>query len=260
MVNLSFSYADLEYFLLILVRVTCFIYIAPFFGMTNTPNRLKIGLGFFTAYLIYNSLDRTPVNYNGTLGFAIVVMKEAVTGFLIGFGAQLCTTVAAFTGQMIDNETGLSMVNELDVTTRQEASITGILYQYVFMLMLIASGMYEYLMKALIDSFTLIHVNGAVIMSDSLLAAFLKFMGDYVVIGFRICLPVFCTMLLVNSILGILAKIAPQLNMFVVGIQIKILIGLGIMFLTVFMLPGAANFIFIEMKKMTVLFIKGMQP
>lgn len=260
MVNFSFSYADLEYFLLILVRVTCFIYIAPFFGMTNTPNRVKIGLGFFTAYLVYNSLDRTQVVYSGTLGFAIVVMKEAVTGFLIGYGAQLCTSIASFTGQIIDNETGLSMVNEFDVTTQQEASITGILYQYVFMLMLIASGMYEYLMNALIDSFTLIPINGAVLTSDSLLAAFLKFMGDYVVIGFRICLPVFCTMLMVNSILGVLAKIAPQMNMFVVGIQIKILIGLSVLFLTAFMLPGAADFIFTEMKKMTVLFIKGMQP
>lgn len=260
MINLSFSYADLEYFLLILVRVTCFIYIAPFFGMTNTPNQMKIGLGFFTAYIIYNSMDRTPVDYTGTLGFAIVVMKEAVTGFLIGFGAQLCTSIASFAGQIVDTETGLSMVNEFDVTTKQQASITGILYQYVFMLMLIATGMYEYLMKALVDSFTLIPINGAILTSDSLLNSFVSFMTDYVVIGFRICLPVFCTMLLVNSILGILAKIAPQMNMFVVGIQIKLLAGLGVLFLTSFMLPDAANFVFIEMKKMTVSFIQGMQP
>src|SRR5574344_2005986 len=112
MLNISFSYADLEYFLLILVRVTCFISIAPFFGMSNTPNQVKIGLGFFTAYIIYNSLDRTPIAFTGTLGFAVVVMKEAITGLLIGFGAQLCTSITSFAGQIIDTEIVLSMVNE----------------------------------------------------------------------------------------------------------------------------------------------------
>ena len=152
------------------------------------------------------------------------------------------------------------MVNEFDVTTKQQASITGILYNYMFMLMLIASGMYEYLMKAAVDSFTLIPVNSAILTSDSLVNSFVKFMTDYIVIGFRICLPVFCTMLLVNSVLGVLAKIAPQMNMFVVGIQIKILVGLGVLFLTAFMLPDAANFIFTEMQKVTMSFVKGMQP
>ena len=260
MLNISFSYADLEYFLLILVRVTCFISIAPFFGMSNTPNQVKIGLGFFTAYIIYNSLDRTPIAFTGTLGFAVVVMKEAITGLLIGFGAQLCTSITSFAGQIIDTEIGLSMVNEFDVTTKQQASITGILYNYMFMLMLISSGMYEYLVKAAADSFTLIPVNSAILTSDSLVNSFVKFMTDYIVIGFRICLPVFCTMLLVNSVLGVLAKIAPQMNMFVVGIQIKILVGLGVLFLTAFMLPDAANFIFTEMQKVTMSFVKGMQP
>lgn len=260
MLNISFTYSDLEYFLLIMVRVTCFISVAPFFGMSNTPNQTKIGLGFFTALIIYNSIDRTPVTYSGTLGYSIVVMKEAITGLLIGFGAQLCMSITSFAGQMIDTETGLSMVNEFDVTTKQQASITGILYNYVFMLMLIASGMYEYLMKAAVDSFTLVPINAAVLTSTSLLNAFIQFMTDYIVIGFRICLPVFCTMLLVNSILGILAKIAPQLNMFVIGIQIKILVGLGVLFLTAFMLPDAANFIFNEMRQITIAFVKGMQP
>ena len=65
-------------------------------------------------------------------------------------------------------------------------------------------------------------------------------------------------MLLLNCTLGVLAKVSPQMNMFAVGMQMKILIGLIVMFLIVRMLPDAANFIFDEMKRMIVSFVEGM--
>ena len=71
-------------------------------------------------------------------------------------------------------------------------------------------------------------------------------------------MPVFCVMLLLNCVLGILAKVAPQMNMFVVGMQLKVLTGLTIMYFTVRMLPGAADFIFREMKVVVEAFVKGM--
>ncbi|MCI9373906.1 MAG: flagellar biosynthetic protein FliR, partial [Lachnospiraceae bacterium] len=64
--------------------------------------------------------------------------------------------------------------------------------------------------------------------------------------------------LLLNCVLGILAKIAPQMNMFAVGMQMKVLTGLSIMFLTVRMLPGAADFIFREMRELIAVFVGGM--
>ena len=65
-------------------------------------------------------------------------------------------------------------------------------------------------------------------------------------------------MLMLNAVLGVLAKISPQLNMFAVGLQLKVFVGLAIMFFTVSMLPGAADFIFTEMKIMMVSVVEGM--
>ena len=127
-----------------------------------------------------------------------------------------------------------------------------------FMLMMIASGMYRYLFGALADSFQLIPVNGAVFHSDKLLEAMTTFMSDYIIIGFRIVLPIFCVILLLNAILGVLAKVSPQMNMFAVGIQLKILTGLAVLFFTAGMLPSAADFIYQQMKELTVSFIGGM--
>lgn len=259
MIDISFTYADLEFFLLILVRVTCFIHVAPLFGMNNTvPRRVKVGLSIFIAYLLFSCLDHNEVVYHTVSEYAVIVMKEALTGFLIGWGAQLCMTVASFAGRISDMEIGLSMVSLMDPLTREGATFSGVFYQYMFSLFLLITGMYQYLLKALLDTFTLIPINGAVFDTESLINSLIRFMSDYIIIGFRICLPIFCVILLLNCVLGILAKIAPQMNMFSVGIQMKVLTGLSIMFLTVRMLPGAADFVFREMKELMNAFVIGM--
>jgi len=75
----------------------------------------------------------------------------------------------------------------------------------------------------------------------------LVFITDYFIIGFRIVLPVYAAILLVDTILGILAKVAPQMNMFAVGIQIKIAVGIVMLYLMVRLLPYVSEVIFEEM-------------
>ncbi len=258
MIDVTFTYADLEYFLLVLVRISCFVFVAPFFSLNGVPRSVKIVFSIFLSYLVYMSVDRSDVVYSTLLGYAVVVMKEALTGFLIGWGAQICVAVTSFAGSIADMEIGVSMVSLVDPATREQATFTGVFYQYIFTLFMIVTGMYQYLLSALVDSFTLIPVNGAVFDSESLIGSVIKFLGDYITMGFRIILPIFCTMLLLNAVLGILAKISPQMNMFAVGMQMKVLVGLGILFLTVRILPGAADYVFREMKEMIVSFMEGM--
>lgn len=258
-IDYSFSIYDLEYFLLILTRVSCFVFIAPFFSMKNTPATVRIGISFFTALLLYQALTPADgVAYSTLLEYMLIVMKEAVVGLLIGFSASICTSIVNFAGSIADMETGLSMVTLMDPTSRDNTSITGVLYQYVLMLMMIATGLYRYLFAAFADTYNLIPVNGAVLKSESMLQSMIEFLGDYVIIGFRIILPIFCVILLLNAVLGILAKVSPQLNMFAVGIQLKILVGLSVIFFTAGMLPGMADFIFSEMQKMIYSFVGGM--
>ena len=259
MIELVFSMLDLEYFLLILVRVSCFIYLAPFYGMTNTPGRIKIGLSFFISMLLYQLL--TPamaLEYDTLLGYAVIVLKEAVTGLLLGFVVNICSSIVNLAGTIIDMEVGFSMVTLMDPATKQHTTVSGNFYQYMVMLLLVSTGMYQYILKAFVESYTLIPVNGAVLKTEALMGTMLQFMADSVILGFRICLPVFCVMLMLNAVLGILAKISPQMNMFAVGLQLKVFVGLAIMFFTASMLPGAADFIFTEMKTMMVSVVEGM--
>ena len=258
MIDYSFSYGDLELFLLIFVRVASFVYIAPFFSMSNTPSRVRVGLAFFISVLLYQTGPEQEVVYDTLIGYTIIVMKEAVTGFLIGFGANLCTAVVSFAGQIADMEMGLSMASLFDPATKQQTTITGVYYNYMVLLLLMISGMHRYLLKALAETYELIPINGAVFHDDALLQALITFMGDYIIVGFRICLPIFAMMIILNAVLGILAKVSPQLNMFAVGIQMKVLVGFCVLFVTTAMLPDAAGFIYEQMKRMVVSFVRVM--
>lgn len=261
MVDISFSIYDLEYFLLILTRVSCFVFIAPFFSMNNTPARVRVALSIFVAALLYHTV--TPADallFDTVTDYAILVMKEAVAGLLIGFGANICMSILNFAGHIADMETGLSMVMLMDPNSREQVSITGVLYQYAFTLMLIASGMYRYLLGALADTFVLIPVGGMVFRGEDMVKAIIQFLSDYVIIGFRIVLPIFCVILILNAILGVLAKVSPQMNMFAVGMQLKIIVGLGVLFFTVHMMPGASDFIYREMQTVMASFVEAVSP
>ncbi len=258
MLDYTFTYADLEYFLLIVVRVASFMFIAPFFSMSNTPRNVRIGFSLFMALLLYQAVPRQNILYDTLMGYTVIVMKEVVTGFLIGFAANLSSSIVSFAGHIADMEMGLSMASLMDPATRETSTISGIYYNYMILLMLMASGMHRYLVKALAETYILIPVNGAILKSDAVLASLLEFLSDYIVIGFRICLPIFAVMIILNAVLGVLAKVSPQMNMFAVGIQMKVLVGISILFFSTAMLPGAADMIYEQMKHMVVIFTESM--
>lgn len=258
MIDYSFSIYELEYYLLIFVRVTCFIFACPFFGMNNTPRRVRITLGVFLSYLLYQAIyPHEVIAYDSLLEYSAIVVKEGMTGVLIGLSTSMCNSIVLFAGRLIDMEIGLAMASEYDPTTRENASVTGIFYQYLVMLILMITNLHHYLIKALAETFTLIPINGAIFSGDKIVSAFVSFMSGYINIGFRICLPIFCVLLITNCILGIMAKVAPQMNMFAVGMQIKLLMGLGVLFLTVGMLPHISDFVFTEMKTVMVSFVEA---
>lgn len=258
MVNLSFSLVTFEYFLMILVRVASFVAVAPFFGTNNTPYRVKVGFSVMVSLLLYQILPKTGLDYEGVFGFGVIIIREGITGLLIGFAANICNSIILLAGNMIDMEIGLSMATEFDPMTNAQVNITGQLYNYFILLLLIITDMHHYILRAVVDSYELIPVNGQVFDWEHLFSSFLMYMTDMFVIAFRIILPIFVVMMILNSILGIMAKVAPQMNMFAIGMQLKILVGFLVLFLTIRLLPNISNFIFTEMKKLIVAFIEGM--
>lgn len=260
MVDYSFSVENLEYYLVILVRVSTFFFTAPFFGMSNVPRRVKVGLSMVVAVLLYNALPSDGVlQHETSLQFATILLKEAAVGLTLGLVVNICTSILNFAGRLIDMEIGLSMASMFDPLTREVATITGQMYNFLILLLLMLSNFHHYLIRAFADTYTLIPIDYADLRMNNVYVVFVQFLTDSFIIGFRIVLPVFCTMLVMNVVLGILAKVAPQMNMFAVGVQIKVIVGFCVLFLAIQLLPNVADFIFTEMKTMMVAAIEAMR-
>ena len=257
MIQITFNQNTIEYLLIILVRVSSFVFIAPFFGDSAVPARVKVSFSVLITILLFYSMPVTRLEYGTVIDYAIIVVKESITGLLIGFSAYICNTIIHFSGKIIDMEIGLSMAQVFDPTTNTEIGLTGSLYSYLLMLFMIVSNMHIFLLNALVDSYTLIPIIG-IKLGDTMYDRVIGFMVNYFVIGFRIVLPVFASILLLNCILGIMAKVAPQMNMFSVGIQLKILLGFLVLFLTIQLLPYVSDFVFTEMKRMVTGIASGM--
>lgn len=259
--NFAFPLEELEFFLLILTRVSAFLFTAPFFSQNNVPRMLKAALSVFISYLLYEAImpHEYPI-YNSLYEYTGLLLKETLTGLIIGLAGAFAMNVTSFAGQVVDTELGLAMASQMDPVTMQNTTVTGYFYQYTFMLIFMVTGMHRYLLQALGETFTLIPVGKTVFEMESFYNDMIEFMGTYIMLGFRIALPVFAVILIVNCMLGVMAKVSPQMNMFAVGIQIKAMVGMVVIFITVRVLPKAADMVFVQMKTNIATVVKAMMP
>lgn len=253
---MTFTVHDFEVFLLILVRITAFVYVAPFFSLRNVPQKVKAGFSLFFSLILFQIVPG-QIQYSGVIGFATLIISELMVGLIVGFFTNVSYYILSFAGSMMDMEIGFSMVNELDPVSNIQTTITSNYYSYIVMLMMLVTNLHHYLIQAVADTFKVIPIGAAKFRPD-LYLLMLQFIKEYFIIGFRIVLPVFAGILIVNSILAILAKIAPQLNMFVIGLQLKVFVGLLILFLLVGFTSTVSEFIFDEMITMMKLAVEAL--
>ena len=244
---MTFTIQNLEFTLMVLVRISSFVMTAPFFSIQSVPARVKAGASLVMTLMMLPVLPASTVAYSGVIGYFVLILKEAVVGATLGLMCQLCLYVGNFAGQIIVMEMGLSMASMFDPSTRMQVTVTGNIYNYFVMLLLVVTNMHYYVIRAILDSFTSFPV-GQAVFRTGLKDILVDFVGNYLLISLRIVLPFFCCMLIINVVLGVLSKAAPQMNMFVVGIQIKVLAGVLVLVLLIQTLPTVADFIFNEMK------------
>ena len=244
MISTSFSIYHLEYFMAIVVRVLGTMVTAPLFGHRAVPSRVKLFLSIGISLAVISVRPYTPLDYTTTIGFTFILLKELVVGLTIGFLSNITMGILSLAGQFIDREMGLTITAEL--------------YNYLVMLLMLCSNLHFFFISAVTDSFDVIPIGGAIFNMDSLYSTVLEFIGQYFIIALRISMPVFVSIMLLNVILGILAKAAPQMNMFVIGMQLKVITGLFVIFITIGFLPNITDFLFTEVKTVVYDAIRGM--
>ena len=248
MIEKTFSIYHWEHYLIILVRVMGVMAYAPIFGNMNVSRRARLFIGVALTFILISIHPYEPLNYTTFLQYTLLLLKELIVGITIGFTANITMTIINMAGQFIDREMGFSMVSNFDSNFNTETTITAQFYEMIIMVIMLCSNMHYFIISALVDSFELIPVGTVLIDEGALYDVMLEYIATYFVIALRICLPIMITTIIVSVVLGVLAKTAPQMNMFVVGIQLKIFAGFAVLFVTLQFLPTVTTYVYEQMQ------------
>jgi len=222
-----------DIFLLVLTRMIAFFLILPIFSGNNLNVWAKLGFAASAAYLITASGKVQRVEYMDTAaGLVLLLVKEFFTGFIMGFAVYLAFSLVFFTGQLLDYQIGFSMVSVFDPVTQVQVPIIGNLFFLTLMALLIQTGGLHAFLSAMFFSYDILPIGGSVILNNSaLMKAVLDLMMNFMTVAVSAALPITGAILIIDIAMGLLVKAAPQMNVFVVGMPIKLLAGLALLYM-----------------------------
>jgi flagellar biosynthetic protein FliR len=228
--------AQFETMLLVLVRVSCMLALVPIFSQSQIPQLVRFGLGLLLAFVIVRTMP--PMAPLGGLGeLAVAVLAQAFVGLVFGFVAFLLFTGIQFAGEIIDVQIGFAVVNIVNPLTSQNVTVIGNFELALATLLYLALDAHHVLIAGIAGSFQLVPLPFAG--TPELVAGdVMRFFAQALFIVFQIAAPCAIALFLVNVMLGLMARVAPQMNVFIVGFPIQITVGL-IMLIVSLPLMGA---------------------
>ncbi len=255
-------YNNIDLLLLIAVRIFGLLMIIPVLSGEYIPTMGKVALSVAIAFLLMTSNVVTQVNYdNNVAGYIILLVREFLVGFTIGVVVYLVFSVAYFIGQLIDYQIGFSMVSVFDPIMQIQVPIVGnLLYLMMGIFLIQAGGLYAFI-SAIFYSYKVLPPGTAEIIGNGNVVYYiLSIITNYFVIGVQVALPLVGTVLIIDIALGLLVKAVPQMNIFVVGMPLKLFIGLIVFYLIMPIFYDVYDLLFNESYRAVVNIIKGMVP
>lgn len=230
---------QIQIFLLVFVRISVMISLLPIFGSQSVPKKIKIGLSFILAIILFPQISIVDIGdiAFSIPGFVVMVIKEIFIGLTIGYATTMLFAAVQFAGRLVDTQMGFAMVQLVDPFSNAATTVTGqfqvLLYSIIFLLV---NGHY-FLLLAVGKSFEFIPLLGASMPSGVVANYLVGMVGNIFVLAIRLAAPVFTVLLLTSVSLGVVARTVPQINIFFVGLPLKIGVG---MITLIIVLPSLA--------------------
>jgi flagellar biosynthetic protein FliR len=220
--------AQLTLFSLILMRMSGFVLMNPILGRNNIPARVKGGFVFILTMMVYSASMEEAVEIASTIEFGFLLLKEFAAGYVLGYVMHLFFFVISFAGYIIDFQIGLSMATVYDPQSNAQMPVTGSVYQAWMIMLFFAVDGHLALMKILLTSAEVVPYGGIVI-TQGLTLKIIDIFLECVGMGISFALPMIAAEFLVEIGVGILNKVVPQISIFVINIQMKLIVGLGLL-------------------------------
>ncbi|MFG6148899.1 flagellar biosynthetic protein FliR [Halobacillus sp. B23F22_1] len=219
------SAINLPAFLLIFVRITSFFVTLPIFSYRNLPAQHKVGFSLFLAALMYFTIDVPDLTIDAS--YFILLFKEAAIGLSVGLLAYIILAAIQIAGGFIDFQMGFAIANVIDPQTGVQSPLIGQYMYTITLLFILAVNGHHLMIDGVFYSYELIAIDQLIpLQNENWILYIIEAFNQMFVIAFLMAVPIVGCLFLVDVALGIIARTVPQLNVFVVGLPLKIFVAL----------------------------------
>jgi flagellar biosynthetic protein FliR len=248
---MSIPIGQLYAFLFLFTRASGIFIFTPFLGNFLVPVSVRILLSLSIGYLLSlaSALPQIPTEM-GLASLTLGLAGELAVGMVIGFAAHCIFAGLQYAGQLLGFQVGLSFVNTVDPQTSNRSTTLSIYMNFLGMMLFLGVKGHHWFIEALGKSLTILPPY-SIRFTGSFIAHMTVLVGKIFVIGFQIAAPLLAVLLLTDVVLGIIGRSAPQVHIMIIGLPLKVLVGMTGMGLMLYFLPtamrGYSNQMFREM-------------
>ena len=215
--------SNLQTFLLIFSRVVSVLWLLPVFSSKAVSVPFKAGVSLLIAYLLFDSIGVDRSFSSDPYFLFLFVMKEVFIGLSIGFFVRVLFTAVNVAGEIISIQSGFSFARFMDPLSMTQVTVIEQLKNLLAMMLFLAMDAHHILVRAIVASFREVPI-GSVTIQQSFFQYLITVSGRIFVTGFKIGAPIIVTLMFVEIALGMLSRMIPQINIFIEGIPLKILV------------------------------------
>lgn len=221
-------FQDYLLFLLVFLRFTGAFFFNPLLGRRNIPVNIRAGLALLCALAVVGTLNGGTLHIDGWMELVLAGVKELLIGLVAGYVLNLLLSVAVISGELIDLQLGVSMSKIYDPQSNISMPLSATLLNLMLVLTFFLSNGHLTLIRVMALSFRVLPP-GTALLGMEFGRYLAQLVGLVLVLGLKIALPVIALEMLGEFGMGVLMRSAPQMNIFSVGLQIRVLLGLGLM-------------------------------
>ena len=229
------GFGSIAALVLLLVRPGMLVMATPLLGAVQAPTLMRIGMTVVLAVILAPFVTLPAALTGGEI--ALVVLREVAIGLALAFAIRVLIAAGEFAGHFAGYQLGLSLGSLIDPQTGVRNNILAILYAHVVTVICLVTNVHHALLRALADSYAALPV-GFGLIDEGLVEGVGRLLGLVFMLGVRMAAPVIVVLLLVELALGLLARVAPSLNVMIAGAPVRVVVGLLVLAASISALPG----------------------
>lgn len=220
---------------LLLVRPGMLILTAPFFGAVFAPPQVRAGIALLLAFTLSGFVPTPPLTTATAL--TAMLIREASIGLALGLAVRMLTAVAEFAGELGSYQSGMSAGAMVDPVSGVRNTQFAAIYTNLTIVICFVTNAHHVFLRALVASYEQVPM-GLGQVEPALAPTVAHMLGFVFVFGMRLAAPMLVVLLLVEVVIGLMTKVAPSLNIMVLGAPLRVPIGLMMVAITVATLPS----------------------